>query len=102
MKPLLKESKGLFGAIYWRRKYNTLKGEMDVLLEVMRSDIYDRVIKSLTEPLELKRYKMENERLRNKCKVLTEERNNLYDENKLLKKKGGANKVGEEETKTIG
>ena len=51
----------------------------------------------MTKPLELKRYKRENTRLRNKCKVLLEERNSLYDENKVLKKKGGAAKNGEQE-----
>lgn len=82
---------------YWRRKYNTLQGEMDQLLEVMRSDIYKEVLAKMTKPLELKRYKRENTRLRNKCKVLLEERNSLYDENKVLKKKGGAAKNGEQE-----
>lgn len=86
---------------YWRRKYNTLQGEMDELLEVMRSDIYKKVVNEITRPLELKRYKRENERLRNKCKVLLEERNNYYDEVKLLKKKGGTAKNGEEEGEVI-
>lgn len=76
---------------YWRRKYNTLSAEFEVYKELMTSDIYNKVVKEIAKPLELKRYKKENERLRNKCKVLLEERNNLYDEVKALKK-GGTNK----------
>lgn len=80
---------------YWRRQYNKLRAEMDSLLEVMRSDIYDRVVKEMTIPLELKRYKRENDRLRNKCKVLLEERNRLDDTIKIIKK-GGTVKNGKE------
>lgn len=78
---------------YWRRKYNKLESEFELYREVMASDIYKKVVKEIAKPLELKRYKRENERLRNKCKVLLEERNSLYDEVKNLKK-GGTNKNG--------
>lgn len=87
---------------YWRRKYNTLSMELEELKEVMASDIYKKVVREIGKPLELKRYKKENERLRNKCRVLLEERNSLYDEVKILKKKGGTAKNGEEETGIIG
>lgn len=72
---------------YWRRKYNRLSNEMDVLKEVMASDIYNKVIKDMTEPLEMKKLKRTIERLNNKCQFLLEERNKYYDEVKALKKK---------------
>lgn len=83
---------------YWRKKYNTLVMELEQIKEVMASDIYEKVIKDMTQPMEIKRYKKTIERLNNKVIFLQEERNRLYDENKLLKKKGGRNKNGEEET----
>lgn len=73
---------------YWRKKYNTAVAELEQLKEVMANDVYCKVINEISKPMEIKRYKRENERLRNKCKVLLEERNSLYDENKMLKRKG--------------
>lgn len=86
---------------YWRKKYNTLSLELDHLKEVMASDIYKKVVKDMTQPMEIKRYKKTIERLNNKVSFLLEERNKLYDENKILKKKGGTAKNGEEETGII-
>ncbi|MGM9543522.1 MAG: hypothetical protein ACI3T9_00930 [Romboutsia timonensis] len=82
---------------YWRRKYNKLSIEMEVLKEAMASDVYKKVLKNMEDPLEVKRLKRTIERLNNKCNFLLEERNKLYDENKILKKKGGTIKNGEEE-----
>lgn len=82
---------------YWRRKYNKLTVEMEVLKEAMASDVYKKVLKNMEDPLEVKRLKRTIERLNNKCNFLLEERNKLYDENKILKKKGGTIKNGEEE-----
>lgn len=77
---------------YWRRKYNSLASELEVLKDVMASDIYKKVIKQMAEPMEIKRYKRTIERLNNKCSFLLEERNKYYDElNKINKKKGGEN-----------
>lgn len=77
---------------YWRRKYNSLASELEVLKDVMASDIYKKVIKQMAEPMEIKRYKRTIERLNNKCSFLLEERNRYYDElNKINKKKGGEN-----------
>ena len=77
---------------YWRRKYNSLASELEVLKDVMASDIYKKVIKQIAEPMEIKRYKRTIERLNNKCSFLLEERNKYYDElNKINKKKGGEN-----------
>lgn len=87
---------------YWRRKYNTLRVQMDELLEVMRSDIYNKVINDITTPLDVKRLQKTIKRLNNKCAFLLEERNRLYDENKILKKKGREIKNNHEETKIIG
>lgn len=72
---------------YWRRKYNSLSNEMDVLKEVIASDIYKKVVKELIDPLEVKRLKKTIERLNSKCQFLLEERNKYYDEVKVLRKR---------------
>lgn len=82
---------------YWRSKYNKLENEFQVFKETMQSDLYKKIVKDLTEPLEIKRLKRTIERLNNKCNFLLEERNRLYDENKILKKKGGAIEDGKDE-----
>ena len=87
----LESKDSIFSTIYWRKKYNTLYTENEVLKEVMRSDVYDQVIKQLQDPLELVRYKRENERLRQILSVVREERNELADKIKELKKKDKEN-----------
>lgn len=82
---------------YWRRKYNTLSNEIEALKQIMTSDVYNKVLKDMTMPLEVKRLKRTIERLNSKCNFLLEELKKLYDENKILKKKGGTIKNGEEE-----
>lgn len=82
---------------YWRAKYNKLENEFQAFKETMQSDLYKKIVKDLTEPLEIKRLKRTIERLNNKCNFLLEERNKLYDENKILKKKGGAIEDGKDE-----
>lgn len=82
---------------YWRAKYNKLENEFEVFKETMQCDLYKKIVKDLTEPLEIKRLKMTIDRLNNKCNFLLEERNRLYDENKILKKKGGAIEDGKDE-----
>lgn len=84
-KNYLENKDSIFSVIYWRKKYNTKCAELEVMKEVMASDVYEQVIKSLSEPLELVRYKRENERLRNLIKVIREERNELLSEVKELK-----------------
>lgn len=71
---------------YWRKKYNSLAGELELLKEVMRDDIYKNTIKKITQPMELTRYKRENTRLRTLLSTTREERNSLILENKQLKK----------------
>lgn len=82
---------------YWRAKYNKLEIEFQAFKETMQSDLYKKIVKDLTEPLEIKRLKRTIDRLNNKCNFLLEERNRLYDENKILKKKGGAIEDGKDE-----
>ena len=93
----MEECDGILGALYWRKKYNSVIIELESLKRVMASDVYNKVIKNMEDPLENKRLKLTIERLNSKCNFLLEERNKLYDENKILKKKGGATKDGEEE-----
>lgn len=71
---------------YWRRKYNSISAELELLKEVMRCDIYEKTIKQVSQPLELVRYKRENTRLRNLLHATREERNSLINEVKSLKK----------------
>ena len=96
-RPLIKESNSIWSAFYWRKKYNTVASELEVLKQVMASDVYAKVIKNMEDPLENKRLKLTVERLNNKVSFLQEERNKLYDEVKALKKKGGTIKDGKEE-----
>ncbi len=63
---------------YWRKKYNSLLNEYQVLKEVMSTDVYNKVIQLITEPLEIKRYKKTIERLQHRCSFLLEERDKLY------------------------
>ena len=69
---------------YWRKKYNTLLGELELLKEVMRDDVYKKTIKQIAQPLELARYKRESERLRRLLTSIREERNELIADNKKL------------------
>ena len=82
----LEDGDGILSAIYWRKKYNTLIGEHELLKEVMRDDVYQKTIKSIERPLELARYKRENTRLRNQLNVIREERDNAISELKKYKK----------------
>lgn len=71
---------------YWRKKYNTLFGELELLKEVMRDDIYKNTVKKMIQPMELTRLKRENKRLRTLLSTTREERNSLILENKQLKR----------------
>lgn len=79
----------LISSWYWRKKYNSLSLEIETLKEVMASNVYSKVIRNLTDPLETRRIKRENSRLRNLLSVTREERD--YYKNQLNKKssKGG-------------
>lgn len=82
---------------YWRSKYNKLELEFQTFKEVMQSDLYKKVVKDMTEPLEITRLKRTIERLNNKCQFLLEERNKYYDEVKILKKRGEQDSYGKDE-----
>ena len=77
---------------YWRKKYNTLLGQNELLKEVMRDRIFKNVIEKISEPMELARYKRENTRLRNMLAVLREDRNKLTSQIKYLNKELGNSK----------
>jgi hypothetical protein len=82
----------LISSWYWRKKYNSLSLEIETLKEVMASDVYSKVIKNLTDPLETRRIKRENSRLRNLLSATREERD--YYKNQLNKKSSqGGKKV---------
>ena len=82
----------LISSWYWRKKYNSLSLEIETLKEVMASNVYSKVIKNLTDPLESRRIKRENSRLRNLLSVTREERD--YYKNQLNKKSSqGGKKV---------
>ena len=78
------ECDDLISSWYWRKKYNSLSLEMQILKEVMGSDVYSKVIKNLSDPLEMRRIKRENSRLRNLLSATREERD--YYKNQLNKK----------------
>lgn len=82
----------LISSWYWCKKYNSLSLEIETLKEVMASNVYSKVIKNLTDPLETRRIKRENSRLRNLLSVTREERD--YYKNQLNKKSSqGGKKV---------
>ena len=78
----------LISSWYWRKKYNSLSLEIETLKEVMASDVYSKV----TDPLEVRRIKRENSRLRNLLSATREERD--YYKNQVNKKSSqGGKKV---------
>lgn len=82
----------LISSWYWRKKYNSLSLEIETLKEVMASNVYSKVIRNLTDPLETRRIKRENSRLRNLLSATREERD--YYKNQLNKKSSqGGKKV---------
>ena len=63
---------------YWRKKYNTVLGELELLKETMANDVYKAVLDKLGDPLTITQLNMENTRLRTLLKAAREERNALY------------------------
>lgn len=55
------------------RKYNTLVIEHEVLKTDVKEDAFNKLLDKLGEPLEIKRLKTENRRLRIKVKELKQE-----------------------------
>ena len=54
------------------RKYNTLETEHNVLLEDIKNDCFNKILEIAGQPLEIKRLKTENKRLRLKIKSMKE------------------------------
>lgn len=54
------------------KKYNTLKNEHEVILEITKNNLLDTLIKNSNQELENKRLKKENKQLREKVKILKE------------------------------
>ena len=58
------------------QKYNRLETEYQVLKEYVKEECFERLIDKIGEPLELKRLREENKRLRIKLKELKKESKN--------------------------
>lgn len=53
-----------------RRKYNTLESKYESLVEDIKNECFDKVLKAIGHPVEIKRLREENKRLRIKIKEL--------------------------------
>jgi hypothetical protein len=54
------------------KKYNRVQGELEVLKETVKDELYKKWMDKLGEPLEMERLRKENKDLRKKIKVLKE------------------------------
>lgn len=63
---------GLFDYMKLLKKYNTIQGELEVLKETVKDELYKKWMDKLGEPLEMERLRKENKDLRKKIKVLKE------------------------------
>lgn len=65
--------KGIFKVpkiIAMQQRINTLEGEVEVLQDTIKDELYKTFMEKLKEPTELARYKRENQNLRAKVKTL--------------------------------
>ena len=69
----------LISGWYWRKKYNTKCIELEEIKEVMASDIYDKVVKNLCDPMENKRLKLQVKRLNRLLEAARDERDYYKD-----------------------
>ena len=60
----------MFDYIRLRKKYNTLETEYEILKEYVKNKCFDEILSKIGEPLEIKRLRSENRRLRLKNKEL--------------------------------
>lgn len=60
----------MFDYIKLRKKYNTLETEYEILKEYVKNKCFDEILSKIGEPLEIKRLRSENRRLRIKNKEL--------------------------------
>lgn len=56
-----------------KRTINTLEMENEVLKQTIKDELYKEFMEKLGEPMEMKRLKTENRKLREKVKMLKEE-----------------------------
>lgn len=54
------------------KKYNRVQGELEVLKETVKDELYKKWMDKLGEPLEMERLRKENKDLRKKIKILKE------------------------------
>lgn len=54
------------------KKYNTLKNDYEILLELSKNDMFNSVMKNLNQEIANKKLKTENKHLREKVKTLRE------------------------------
>lgn len=53
-----------------RKKYNTLESKYEALVEDIKNECFDKVLQAIGHPIEIKRLRDENKRLRIKIKEL--------------------------------
>lgn len=69
----------LISELYWRKRYNSKCLELESLKEVMRSDIYEKVVKNMVDPMENKRLKQQVKRLNRLLEAARDERDYYKD-----------------------
>ena len=74
-----KQHNDLISELYWRKRYNSKCLELDSLKEVMRSDIYEKVVKNMVDSMENKRLKQQVKRLNRLLEAARDERDYYKD-----------------------
>ena len=69
----------LISELYWRKRYNSKCLELESLKDVMRSDIYEKVVKNMVDPMENKRLKQQVKRLNRLLEAARDERDYYKD-----------------------
>ena len=69
----------LISELYWRKRYNSKCLELESLKEAMRSDIYEKVVKNMVDPMENKRLKQQVKRLNRLLEAARDERDYYKD-----------------------
>lgn len=69
----------LISEFYWKKRYNSKCLELESLKEVMCSDIYEKVVKNMVDPMENKRLKQQVKRLNRLLEAARDERDYYKD-----------------------
>ena len=69
----------LISEFYWRKRYNSKCLELESLKEVMRSDIYEKVVKNMVDPMENIRLKQQVKRLNRMLEAARDEKDYYKD-----------------------